>query len=273
MWDEINIYAKLESPLYGSLIHVVEVTGLAVQADIAAARIFELPSAIESTYVSAARLNVSPAQELAIHDWPKDEDSLFEYVREQAISEGIFRPRELMDELAYSRCRFYRRIEACSRMVDSFCISVDLKDLTWCTLAFLRCNTSPVFDDQEIDTIERLKPAIARLILSGFQKEAALRPNMLNRQDDPHGEVFPLPVQLAKLSKTERQVLNYLRSNMTERQIANALNRSPHTVHVHVKSIYRKLDISSRKQLMDIFNHQVGASSEEPDARSPSTTG
>ena len=254
MWDEISIYSKLDSPLYGALVHAVEIAGLTVQSDISAARVYGIFHSIECTYVSAARLNVSPVQELALHDWPNDEDSLFEFVKMRRLTDGVFRPRELIDELEYSRRQFYRRIEACTRIVDAFCISIELKDKCWCTVTFIRCNTSPAFDDRDMDLVERLKPSLARIIATGFHKEVSLRPASQQKPNQQQYDGDPLPVHLAKLSKTERQVLSYLRSNMTERQIAHELNRSPHTIHVHVKSIYRKLDISSRKQLMEIFN-------------------
>jgi len=53
------------------------------------------------------------------------------------------------------------------------------------------------------------------------------------------------------LSDTERQVLHYLEEGWTEPQIAEALGRSRHTVHVHVKSIYRKLNVRSKRQLRE----------------------
>jgi DNA-binding NarL/FixJ family response regulator len=58
---------------------------------------------------------------------------------------------------------------------------------------------------------------------------------------------------LAKLTRTEFEVFEHLRTDATEKQIARTLNRSPHTVHVHVKSIYRKLGIRSRQMLNDLI--------------------
>ena len=59
---------------------------------------------------------------------------------------------------------------------------------------------------------------------------------------------------LARLSKTELLVLDHLRLWETERMIAEALERSPHTVHVHIKSIYRKLMVTSRRQLLEVLD-------------------
>jgi len=55
------------------------------------------------------------------------------------------------------------------------------------------------------------------------------------------------------LTRTERYILQCLMSSMTEYRIAKHIQRSPHTVHTHVKNIYRKLDIHSRREIRDVF--------------------
>jgi len=51
------------------------------------------------------------------------------------------------------------------------------------------------------------------------------------------------------LSPTEKKVGALLLQRMTEHRIAEHLDRSPNTVHVHVRNIYRKLGIRTRKEL------------------------
>lgn len=52
------------------------------------------------------------------------------------------------------------------------------------------------------------------------------------------------------LTDRERLVLEELALGKSVRQIAEALDRSPHTVHDHVKSLHRKLNASSRGELI-----------------------
>lgn len=52
------------------------------------------------------------------------------------------------------------------------------------------------------------------------------------------------------LTFREEQVLNELKLGKSVRQIAEQLERSPHTVHDHVKSLHRKLNASSRGELV-----------------------
>jgi len=52
------------------------------------------------------------------------------------------------------------------------------------------------------------------------------------------------------LTVREQQVLRELSLGKSVREIADELGRSPHTVHDHVKSLHRKLDASSRGELV-----------------------
>ncbi len=53
-----------------------------------------------------------------------------------------------------------------------------------------------------------------------------------------------------ELSPTEHKVYELLTKQLSEREIAASLDRSRHTIHVHVKSIYRKLAVNSRPELL-----------------------
>jgi DNA-binding CsgD family transcriptional regulator len=52
------------------------------------------------------------------------------------------------------------------------------------------------------------------------------------------------------LSPREYELLQLLASGQSNRQAAEALSLSPHTVGDHVKSIYRKLGVSNRGEAM-----------------------
>ena len=56
--------------------------------------------------------------------------------------------------------------------------------------------------------------------------------------------------ELTKLSKRELEVFAQLLTDKTQTQIANRLYITQSSVHFHCKNIYRKLEISSRKQLL-----------------------
>ena len=50
------------------------------------------------------------------------------------------------------------------------------------------------------------------------------------------------------LTERELTILRFLTSGLTEREIGGELYLSFHTVHSHVKSLYRKLGVSSRAE-------------------------
>ncbi len=53
-----------------------------------------------------------------------------------------------------------------------------------------------------------------------------------------------------ELSPREGEVLRMLQQGKTVKQIAFKLQRSPHTVHDHVKSLHRKLGACNRGELL-----------------------
>jgi DNA-binding CsgD family transcriptional regulator len=54
---------------------------------------------------------------------------------------------------------------------------------------------------------------------------------------------------IESLTPSERRVAEMAADNMTNKDIAQALFVTPKTVEVHLSSVYRKLEISSRSQL------------------------
>ncbi|CAG9238278.1 Putative transcriptional regulator, LuxR family [Paraburkholderia tropica] len=57
----------------------------------------------------------------------------------------------------------------------------------------------------------------------------------------------------APLTSAERRVLLELLDGLTEKQIAQKLDQSPNTTHVHIKSIYTKFNVRSRSTLTALW--------------------
>ena len=77
-----------------------------------------------------------------------------------------------------------------------------------------------------------------------------------DRCDDLGKTLDVNPVDL--LSPAQRHVFDCLLEGIQEKQIAERLFVSPHTVHNHVKDIYRILDVHSKSQLVARFANQDG---------------
>ena len=58
---------------------------------------------------------------------------------------------------------------------------------------------------------------------------------------------------MEKLTSRQRQVLQLLLGGSSRKEIAAAIDRSEHTVHDHVKQLYRHFDVTSRGELGALF--------------------
>jgi DNA-binding CsgD family transcriptional regulator len=84
---------------------------------------------------------------------------------------------------------------------------------------------------------------------------SAIAPHLV----DAFRHAFVLPIRhhqdlLDRLTDAQREVAPFLATAMTEGEIADALNRSRHTIHDHAKSIYRAWGVRNRAALRDLWN-------------------
>lgn len=67
------------------------------------------------------------------------------------------------------------------------------------------------------------------------------------------GEVAPKklsPTLTAGLSRRMKDTLQLLLAGDSEKEVAAKLGLSQHTVHIHVKNLYKRLDVCTRAELM-----------------------
>ena len=122
--------------------------------------------------------------------------------------------------------------------------------------AFLRCEPRGRFADQHLRPPGNIKTGCsARIVRAGCVSDGSIPPSHSRQPGDPiqFRQHLTFNQVVNRLTRAECQILQYLRLAITERQIALNVHRSPHTVHVHIKNIYSKLNIRSREQLRDLF--------------------
>jgi DNA-binding CsgD family transcriptional regulator len=96
--------------------------------------------------------------------------------------------------------------------------------------------------------------AEARTILEPFSDDAGIFPELLERQEE---RTLRTTIKRrngslnGKLTERELDVLRLLVGELSTRQMARGLYLAPNTVRTHIKSIYRKLEVSSRKQAVE----------------------
>jgi DNA-binding CsgD family transcriptional regulator len=74
------------------------------------------------------------------------------------------------------------------------------------------------------------------------------QPTKVSDADDNPSEAI-----LRGLSGAQRRVLRLLLTGKSEKEVAEELHISPHTVHSHVKQIYKQFAVGSRPELMAFF--------------------
>jgi DNA-binding CsgD family transcriptional regulator len=62
------------------------------------------------------------------------------------------------------------------------------------------------------------------------------------------------------LSARENEILHLLAEGLSDKEIANRLAISPHTVHKHVRAVYDKLHVHSRAQAVARYLQARGPS-------------
>ncbi|HEY6889903.1 MAG TPA: LuxR C-terminal-related transcriptional regulator [Solirubrobacter sp.] len=117
---------------------------------------------------------------------------------------------------------------------------------------------------QKLDLIDGLIALAATVAGLGDRERARSLLDEAQALADRCADAGVLPVRIAaarraippaggeELSERERTVLRHLATDRSERQIAAELYLSFNTVHSHVKSIYRKLGVSSRAEAVHL---------------------
>ncbi len=254
--EEVDVYTRLESAVYGSLIHATGVSMPIVGADACAARLFETPQGVPAIYTAVNGRSIAPPTADALKAWPGQHGSMFECAADLGLTDNAFSLRWLTTQAENEAQGLLCSLEDHELVADAYCMTFKVSGPVWGMIAYLRFEPGQPFDDSEIQPLKQLKPALARVIQTGYKREIGVYLPHFNGSTGAY--VKPSHVTtanlLAKLSRTERLILTYLRSDATERRIADTIHRSPHTVHVHVKNIYRKLGVNSRRTLVSLFD-------------------
>lgn len=111
-----------------------------------------------------------------------------------------------------------------------------------------------------------LSPAIARRLLTHFRHGGAaegtspMAAASLSAAPAGFGGKAPVPIEksadLPHLTPREIEVLTYLSKGFTIKEIANLMGIKWFTVNDHIKSIYRKLNVSSRAEAAVLASKQ-----------------
>ena len=95
----------------------------------------------------------------------------------------------------------------------------------------------------------------ARAILEPFGDDGGIFQELLERQESKLRARKSREGQLdGELTERELDVLRLLVGGLSTRRVAQTLYVAPSTIRTHIKSIYRKLGVSSRKKAVEEAN-------------------
>ncbi len=104
-----------------------------------------------------------------------------------------------------------------------------------------------------------LSPAIARRLLTHFRQggeSVPMAPNTGFQSSRPIPMGRGAPLDHERLTPRESEVLTYLSKGFTIKEIANLMGIKWFTVNDHIKSIYKKLNVSSRAEAAVLASKQ-----------------
>lgn len=291
MPDEVKAFSMLGSWLYGSLIHATGVLGRTFETDLTAARFYEVKDHTYSSFVDLSRLGWSHESERKAQAWAMQKGSLFDQIKKHHAEQVVFRPWDLLEldpaakdgqvhsmtsqggnenslqnqqemdsftteQLKQQAMPMFEGLGSQIQVTDCLCMGMKVHGNIWTAVALMRCDDSKPFDGEDQRTLKKIKPALAHMLRSDCARQgltAALEAPVKSRTGSSASKRWSTDQIISKLTRTECQVLGYLRLAATEREISQEVHRSQHTVHVHVKNIYRKLDVNSRSELLELF--------------------
>ena len=239
---------RMQSLRSAMLTQVVETAGRTVACDFAASRLLHTQARAPLTYLGARRLHLPDDVESALEKWIADEAALMSALLGDPIVDEVASHAPGKSDSAWPDAVFHRHANDYIRPHHALSLRCVVTPDERLVVLFFRCDESPSFTSRDRRSLQSL----LRHIVAAMQQASAAEAQTID------ASAMPTSLErganaVARLSKTEQRVLCMLRQELTEREIARRLKRSPHTVHVHVKSIYRKLDISSRRELLALL--------------------
>src|SRR5688572_27097195 len=184
---------------------------------------------------------MSPVQDLALRDYvltdhPRPANPIVPLIL-KAGNDFLTRHRRhvIDDEGLWYRSDFFEQIQSPLEFDDMLYPRVALPDGRTLAVGFLRPLRDRLFTDRDCKLIDVFHRTAGRLY-GTFEQS--------NSSGDPRIDTLP---------RRLRPVLQHLLRGDGEKQVAQKLGLSRHTVHEYVKVLYRTLNVSSRAELLAQF--------------------
>jgi len=172
------------------------------------------------------------------------------------VEPGVYRLGESAPP-GFRESEYFRRYFRDSGMADEVVSITHLPDGLFVHTSYAILRGSPPLKQHQIEWVRLVQPLIDRILVDYWQEYG-------NRQSEATSRLsFELAAALdvfgaSMLTEREGEIIRlYLRGHGT-RSIAERLGISPHTVSMHRKNAYGKLDVRSQFELFHLFMDSLG---------------
>jgi len=155
----------------------------------------------------------------------------------------VYREKDLFSEEALAQNKCFQDFYYPHNLHHPLQISLALHGMFLGSLSFYRSKEQPEFSDYEIYFLDLLKDHLALRLYKDFHSQK-FAPSEIN---------LARSAEKYKLTSREEEVVNALLRGASIEEIGSNLCISPNTVKKHIVNIYRKMGISSRRELYKIL--------------------
>lgn len=169
---------------------------------------------------------------------------------------GLYRLKEIAPP-GFRQSEYFRRYFRDSGMSDEVVALTYLPGDLFMHTAFSIYQGSPPMDKNRIEWLKLAGPLIERILVKYWREFAERKARGTSRLSTELGEALEL-FGASQLTERESEIVRlYLKGHGT-RSIADRLDISQHTVSMHRKNAYGKLDVSSQGELFHLFIDSLG---------------
>lgn len=167
------------------------------------------------------------------------------------VEPGLYLVRDVAPP-GFRQSEYFRRYYRDSGMIDEAVSLTYLPDNLFMHTSYALFHGSPGFRQSQLNLVRMVQPVIDRVLIDFWQTLPHDKSPNASGLGSKLGTVLELFGESVLTPREQEVVRHHLRGHST-RSISERLNISQHTVAMHRKNAYRKLDIRSQSELFHLF--------------------
>ncbi len=179
----------------------------------------------------------------------------------EEINPGLYTLKEVAPA-GFEQSEFYNIYYKDSKCKDELGFITYLPDGYFANVSFVNVTHSIAYQQEEVEALRRAQPIVEAVLGRFYQYWSSSQREQgqhLHKQLEAALSIFASSI----LTPRECEVIRFYLHGHNTRSISERLNISPHTVSLHRKNSYAKLDINSQAELFHLFIDSLTCYDEE----------